>query len=289
MTVLDISLEINPFTVRLRSPFAAVAQHLNHFYKAAVLPPSHGRFIDFDIEILPGIGLHRFRKPQARFLLDGHEPFFPLPAAQAAPLFEWGMNWCVAQRPVGWLVMHGAVLARGQAAVVMPGFPGAGKSTLCASLAFLDGWRLLSDELTILDPGDGLLIPHPRPISLKNASIGIVSGFSGASLGPVYRDTRKGTITHAAVPEFAAQAARERARATWVVFPRFEAGATLQIEPMSRVEAFTLISEQSFNSERMGAPGFSALCSMFDHVSCYEMVFGSTEDGLEGIRRICDS
>jgi hypothetical protein len=138
-----------------------------------------------------------------------------------------------------------------------------------------------------LDPADGLLLPHPRPISLKNHSIDIVAAFPGAQLGPIYRDTRKGTITHAACPPASMAQAAERARAAWMVFPRFEAGAALQIERLSRVEAFTLISEQSFNGERMGAPGFDALCAMFDHVSCHELVYGSTEAGLEGIRRIC--
>lgn len=288
MTVFDATLHLPPFTVRLRSPFPAVRRHVETFYPTAGLPRAGDHFVDFDIEILPGRGLRRAWRPQARFLLDGVEPFFPLPAAQAAPMFEWGMNWCVAQRPLGWLVMHGAVLARDDgAAIVMPGFPGAGKSTLCASLALLEGWRLLSDELTVLDPADGQLLPHPRPISLKNASIDVVAAFPGARLGPVYHDTRKGTVTHAACPPAAQARAGERARAAWVVFPRFEAGASLQVEPISRVEAFALISEQSFNGERMGGPGFEALCAMFDHVSCHALVYGSTAQGLEGVRRIC--
>ncbi|CAM3929838.1 HprK-related kinase A [Roseateles saccharophilus] len=285
--MFDATLHIPPFNVRLRSPFAAVRRHVHTFYPRSVLPQDSRVFIDFDIEVLPGRGLRRVWRPQARFLLDGAEPFFPLPAAQAAPMFEWGMNWCVAQRPMGWLVMHGAVLARDGAALVMPGFPGAGKSTLCASLAFIEGWRLLSDELTVLDPSDGLLVPHPRPISLKNNSIGVVTAFPGAHLGPIYRDTRKGTITHAACPPASMADAAQRARAAWIVFPRFEVGAALRIEQISRVEAFTLISEQSFNGERMGGPGFDALCAMFDHVTCHELVYGSTDGGLEGIRRIC--
>jgi len=289
VTVFEATLHIPPFNVRLRSPFAAVRQHIQTFYPQAQHAVGEACFVDFDLQILPGRGVRRFWRPQARFLLDGVEPFFPLPAAQAAPMFEWGMNWCVAQRPLGWLVMHGAVLARDGAAIVMPGFPGAGKSTLCASLAFLEGWRLLSDELTVLDPVDGLLVPHPRPISLKNASINVVSAFPGARLGPIYRDTRKGTVTHAASPLESQLRASERARAAWVVFPRFEAGASLQVEPLSRVEAFTLISEQSFNGERMGAPGFEALCAMFDGVACYELVYGSTQDGIAGVRQICAS
>lgn len=285
--MFDATLHIPPFNVRLRSPLAAVRRHVETFYPQAMLPPDRPAFIDFDVEIVPGQGLRRFWRPQVRFLLDGAEPFFPLPLAQAAPMFEWGMNWCVAQRPLGWLVMHGAVLARDDgAALVMPGFPGAGKSTLCASLAFIEGWRLLSDELTVLDPADGQLVPHPRPISLKNASIDVVAAFPGARLGPVYRDTRKGTITHAVCPPASMARAGERARAAWIVFPRFEAGASLHVERLSRVEAFTLISEQSFNGERMGGPGFEALCAMFDHVTCHELVYGSTAEGLEGIRRI---
>ncbi|WP_395699853.1 HprK-related kinase A [Aquabacterium sp.] len=285
--MFDATLHIPPFTVRLRSPFASVRRHVETFYSQSLLSEDSRDFIDFDVEILPGRGVRRVWRRQARFLLDGVEPFYPLPAAQAAPMFEWGMNWCVAQRPMGWLVMHGAVLAREGAALVMPGFPGAGKSTLCASLAFIEGWRLLSDEMTVLDPADGLLLPHPRPISLKNNSIDVVAAFPEARLGPIYRDTRKGTITHAACPPASLRQADQRARAAWIVFPRFEAGATLRIEQLSRVEAFTLISEQSFNGERMGAPGFEALCAMLDHVSCHELVYGSTEQGLEGIRRIC--
>lgn len=265
----------------------AVRRHVEFFYPDSTVADPRAAFIDFDIEVVPAGGIRRAWRPQARFLLDGAEPFFPLPAAQAAPMFEWGVNWCVAQRPLGWLVLHGAVLARDGDALVMPGFPGAGKSTLCASLAFAGGWRLLSDELTLLDPADGLLVPHPRPISLKNASIDVVSAFPGARLGPVYRDTRKGTVTHAACPRTSIDAAALRARAKWVVFPRFEAGAMLRIARISRVEAFTLISEQSFNRERMGAPGFDALCAMLDQVSCHELVYGSTDDGLAGIRRIC--
>lgn len=287
--MFDATLHIPPFNVRLRSPFSAVSRHVKTFYPGAVLPDGQSAFVDFDIEVLPGRGLRKLWRPQVRFLLDGTEPFFPLPVAQAAPMFEWGMNWCVAQRPMGWLVMHGAVLARDGAALVMPGFPGAGKSTLCASLTYLEGWRLMSDELTLLDPADGLLVSHPRPISLKNSSIDIVAGFDRARLGPIYRDTRKGTITHAACPPDSMAQAAQRARATWMVFPRFEAGAPLQIEPLSRVEAFTLISEQSFNGERMGAPGFEALCAMFANVSCHELVYGSTEAGLAGIRQICVS
>lgn len=243
--------------------------------------------MDFDVQIVPGRTVRRWFKPQARFLLDNDEPFFPLPADQAAPMFEWGLNWCVAHRPLGYLVMHAAVLEKDGRALILPGFPGAGKSTLCASLAFVNGWRLLSDELAILDPATGLLLPSPRPVSLKNASIPIVARFPGARLGRTYVDTRKGTITHAAVPAASFARGTEPALPAWVVFPQFKAESPLAIDAVPRAEAFTWISEQSFNNERMGEVGFRSLCGLLDRVQCWEMSYGSTASGLEGIERIC--
>ncbi|MBA4175922.1 MAG: HprK-related kinase A [Leptothrix sp. (in: Bacteria)] len=288
MASVDTLLHIAPYTVRLRSPFAAVQRHLDTFY--ADVPRGGAQdFVDFDLQVLPARGARRWWHPQARFLLDGEEPFFPLPADQAAPLFEWGMNWCVAQRPLGQLVMHAAVVAQGGDALMMPGFPGAGKSTLCASLVMKAGWRLLSDELAILDPGRGALLPHPRPISLKNASIDIVRAFPGAHLGPVFRDTRKGDITHAAAPAASQRQAGQPACVRWVVFPRFEPGTAPRLEAVSRAEAFVLISEQSFNRERMGAVGFDALCALLTGASCFEMVYGSTDDALALVSQVTGS
>lgn len=262
-----------------------MARHLDVFYAGHERAVA-GAFVDFDIQVLHGKGLRRWWRPQVRFLLDGEESFFPLPAEQAGPMFEWGLNWCLANRPLGYLVMHAGLLAQDGEALMMPGFPGAGKSTLCASLCLLEGWQLLSDELAILDPESGLMQPHPRPISLKNASIDIVSAFPQARLGPVYEDTRKGTISHAACPAASVNASSKTAKVRWVVFPRFDLGSAPHYEEISRAEAFALISEQSFNKERMGEVGFDALCRMLSDACCFQVVYGSTEDGLELIRDI---
>lgn len=283
--MIDVVLDIPPFTVRLRSTFATVKRHVEVFYADARRPDTHGAFIDFDIQVLPGRGLRRWWQPQARFLLDDIQPFYPLPATQAAPSFEWGLNWCVAQRPLGWSVIHAAVVAWDGQAVVMPGHPGAGKSTLCSSLVMLDGGRLLSDELAILD-AQAQLIPHPRPIALKNRSIDIVRAFPGSQIGPVYPDTRKGALSHAACPPASRQAASEPATAAWIVFPRFDPEAPPGVEEISRVEAFAAISEQSFNKESMGEAGFDAVCRMLTGARCFEIQYRSTEEGLDLMRRV---
>jgi len=52
------------------------------------------------------------------------------------------------------------------------------------------------------------------------------------------------------------------------------------------VEAFSLISEQSFNRERMGEAGFDALCALLTDAHCYQISYGSTADGLDLIEQI---
>ncbi|NMF86960.1 HprK-related kinase A [Aromatoleum petrolei] len=285
--MIDVTLHLAPVTVRVRSPFATVRRHLETFYPDALHGSGKARhFIDFDIHITHGTGWRRWLRPQARFFLDHAEPFLPLPATQAAPLFEWGLNWCLASRPLGYLVMHAAVVARDDDALVMPGAPGAGKSTLCAALTFIDQWRLLSDELAILAPECGTLQPNPRPISLKNESIDIVSRFPGTRLGRRYTDTRKGTISHAAPPATSHSAAARQARCRWVIFPRFVPGSAPRSEEIGRAEAFARIAEQSFNRDRMGETGFHALCEMLDKARCFDIAYDSTDTALAMVRSI---
>jgi len=282
-------LRIPPVTIRIRTNLPLVEKHLAFFYSACAYIPaiSSDDFIDLDVAVLPGIGLRRVWRPQARFLLDNNEPFLPLPIDQAAPLLEWGLNWCMASRPMGYLAIHAAVIARGGQALLLPGFPGAGKSTLCASLVFLDGWRLLSDELGLLDPASGDILPHPRPINLKNQSIDIVAGFSGARVGPRYLDTRKGTVALAAPPEDSIRQGEDPARCRWVVFPSYAPGEEGWCEEISKAESFALIAEQSFNKDRMGAVGFAALCGMLEDARCFQIGYRSTQEALELINHIC--
>lgn len=286
--MIDTVLRIAPFTVRVRSPFASVRRHIEIFYSGRAVGAGPG-FVDFDVRIARGRGIRRWVRPQSRFLLDNFEPFLPLDAGQAGPMVEWGLNWAVAQRALGYLVMHAAVVAKAGRAIVMPGFPGAGKSTLCASLVLLGGWRLFSDELAIVEPTSARLVPHPRPISVKNEAIDIVARFPGAHLGPTYVSARKGLVSHVACPGDVVAGPDDTAGVHWVCLPTFRLGAEPLIEPISRVEAFTLMSEQAFNAERMGRDGFDALCRLLDGAQCYQLTYGSTEDGLDLVRRITAS
>ena len=233
-----LRVRIGPFVVCVRSGIAEFADWLTQLYCDYEVEPPAG-FSDLHVHIDPPRSLRRWWRPQVQFALDHDRPFKPLPRSQACPFFEWGLNWCVAQRAQQYLVVHAAVVERDGRAVVMPGVPGVGKSTLCAGLV-ARGWRLFSDELALIRPGEGRIDPFPRPVGLKDASIGIIRAFAPhMTIGPPCHDTAKGTVAHLRPPPDSVNRADEGAMPAALIFPRYEAGTEVEI---SRREAPALRS-----------------------------------------------
>ncbi len=169
-----------PFRFRIGSRAEEVFQGLHRLYPDFEAS-AHG-FSDYAVQVDRVAGVRAHLRPQVTFRFDGFEPFKPLPAQHAYALLEWGMNWSLSAHGHHYLLLHAAVLERNGHAIVLPGDPGAGKSTLTAALA-LSGYRLLSDEMALIDRDTGMLMPLARPVGLKNRSIEIVRSYhSHASL-----------------------------------------------------------------------------------------------------------
>ena len=273
-------LRLGPFTLRLRAPYRGVADALHLLYAEHEIA-TDGVFADLHVDLVPPRNLRRWIRPQALFHLDGEPLFQPYPGRLTLPLLEWGLNWCVAVLAHQYLILHAAVLERDGRAVLMPAKPGTGKSTLCTALAHR-GWRLLSDEMALVRPADGLLDPIPRPISLKNASIDVIRGFlPEAVFGPVWPDTKKGTLTHVRPPGDCVRRGAETARPAWVVFPQWREGAAASFTDHEKSGAFMRVADNSMNYPSLGAAGFETLASLIDGCRCLEFEYGRLEDALD--------
>src|SRR5512133_3785422 len=101
-----------PFNYCLASEVEDLAPQISRLYAEHPLVADDD-FIDFHVRIKPGRGWRRWLRPQARFVVDGIEPFTPLPRAQALPMIEWGLNWCITAYSQHVLILHAAALARG--------------------------------------------------------------------------------------------------------------------------------------------------------------------------------
>ena len=279
-----LQLGTGPFTFRITSRLPDIARNLSLLY--GEFPLRNEPFADFHVRIDAQAGLRRIYRPQVQFWVEGTPPFKPLPRDQAFAMLEWGMNWCIAGHAHHYLMLHAAVLERNGLAVIMPGDPGAGKSTLTAAL-MLDGWRLLSDEIALIDRNDGQLYGLSRPISLKNASIDIIRAHApGSVFGDVARDTHKGTVSHLQPCPISLEKIQTPARPRWVVFPRWKADTEARLSPHSKAAAFLHLASHAFNYSLLGSLGFQLVGNLMDACDCWDFEYSRLPDALATFREL---
>lgn len=273
-----IGLQIGPFSARVRSQLQAIADHLGEMYDN--YPVWNSPFADLHLSVNPPPGFRSLFRKQVNFRFDDETPFKPLPYNQARPFFEWGLNWCIATTAHQYLMIHAAVVAKNNRCALIPGRPGAGKSTLCAALVAA-GWRLLSDEMALIHFEDGQVWPVPRPVSLKNASIDIIRRRSqDIHIGPSFTDTHKGTVAHMRAPRESVEAMHIPARAAWIVFPGYEAGAVLSTTAVSPCQATLRLADDSFNFPLLGKEGFELLSDVAFGCDAYELHYSDLDEAI---------
>lgn len=281
-------IRTGPFSLKVQSRIPFVAEGLTELYGQFEVRSAHEAFADFHITVNPPASLRRWLRPQVAFSFDGMRPFKPLPFDQAFPMLEWGLNWCVSTQAHQYLIIHAAVVEKNGLAAILPAPPGSGKSTLAAGLV-LSGWRLLSDELTLIDRKTGQIQPLPRPVSLKNQSIDVIRRFSPeAHINRASHDTLKGTVAHMRPPRDSVRRQHETAHPGWVIFPKWETGAPATLTPRSQAQTFMFLAQNAFNYSHLGADGFRVGAALIDQVSCYDFRYGDLDEAVATFDRLAE-
>lgn len=274
-----LRLRLGPYVARIHSPLPDVAGAILKLYRHHEVADGES-FVDFEVAVRRPVGLRALWKPQVVFEFDGEAPFNPLPGDQGFPLLEWGLNWCVYGMCHQHLTLHAAVVERAGRALLLPAPSGSGKSTLCAALAF-SGWRLLSDELALIAPDTAELLPMPRPVSLKNASIDVIRRFAPqVEFGSRVEETAKGVVAHFAPSEESVRAGHRTAQPTWIVFPKYTAGAPADLVPLERSRTFMRLIENAFNYDIFGSEGFDLLATLVDRSACFTFEYGDLAEAV---------
>lgn len=275
-----VNLKTGPFISRVRTRLPDVVDGIALLY-ADYPALEDADFADFHVALTQPLGPRRWFRPQAFFEFDGVSLFKPLPLAQALPMLEWGLNWCIGNHAHQFLIVHAAAIEKDGFAVILPGSPGAGKSTLTAFL-INRGWRLLSDELALLSLNDGRVTALARPISLKNESIDIIEELiPSARISRRSLDTVKGTVALLKPPLESVMRAAETARPRWVIFPHFKKGAEASLVPRSKADSLIEVGRNAFNYSIHGGLGFQVLSRLMDGCACYDFAYSDLTEALQ--------
>jgi HprK-related kinase A len=284
----DIYLRTGPFITHLAAPNELLRRGIDLLYDPVCLLDPPPIFSDFHVAVRHP-PLRGWWRPKIVFQFDGEPIFTPSPTAHSLQLFEWGLNWVIARTAHQYLIIHAAVAERGGRALIMPGLPGSGKSTLCTGLVHR-GWRLLSDELALIVPATRELVGVPRPISLKNESIAVIRNFApDAVLSDPVDGTAKGTIALARPPGDSMRRAEEPAQAGWIVFPSYEAGAASRLGRRPKAECFIEIAANSINYSVLGELGFTVLADIVDRCQCFDFTYSDLADGVRLLTELADA
>lgn len=277
-------LQVGPYSYCIKSKEPGILEGLRVLYNDFKLADPN-KFIDFNIA-LEGRGLINRITRKTEFFFDDRTPFNRIEAHHAYAFLEWGMNWCVSVYANEYLKLHSAVLEKDGKALILPGLPGAGKSTLSAALT-LNGWRLLSDEHALIQLDTASVVPLCRPVSLKNESIDIIKAYdSRAVFGKSSEKTHKGTVAHMKADLYANSHDITPIPARWMIFPEYCADTKLTVSPKPKVASFMFAAMHSFNYSLLASRGFHALSKLMDSVDCFDIKYNDLEQSLSAIDTI---
>ncbi|ABK43115.1 Hpr(Ser) kinase/phosphatase [Magnetococcus marinus MC-1] len=279
---------LGPALYHLHSDVAAIGVWLQTLYADAPVMEAGQGVTGCHAALLREPGLRRWFRPQVRLWVDGPTPFLPFPLDHAPPHLEWGLNFLFTTRHAHKLLLHAGVVERHGRALILPGFPGYGKSTLTAALS-LRGWRLFSDEFGLFEPGQGLAKPMPKAIALKNEAIEVIRAWAPqAPLGPLFPKTRKGTVCHLYPAREAVQRMDEGAVARWIVFPRYQAGVPLQLYPLTPEQLFPRLAGGAFNYETLGEAAFTTVAQLCQSCTAFEMPYSQLSEAVQVLTQMAD-
>jgi len=287
MTGTTVRIGTFAFSVRLPAAERNLAQEILDLYTCY---PGVGSddFADFVITLNYPNVWQRFAERKIQVFLDGVPPYEPWPPELGVPMLESAINSWMGKNVARFLLIHAGAVERDGDVILLPGASGAGKSTLSVVLASR-GWRLLSDEIAMVRPTDGLVIPHPRPITLKNTSIDMIAErLPEAQFTKRYEGTTKGTVAFVRPPGDAIKRALEPAKPAVVVFPRYNPDGRPKLKRLEKARAFL---ELVANTPHYGThleTGFETLATLVEACDHYSLSYSSIDDAislLENLRQ----
>ncbi len=220
-------------------------------------------------------------KGELRFVRKGSEDSdgaLTVERGRVAALVEPIINRYLAETLGDHLLLHAAVAAHGERAVILPGVATSGKTTLVAGLVER-GYAYLTDELAIIDRGTRRVIPFPKAMSLKEGSCSLFQSYgpqpSGAPGQRVWHldpdQLRPGCVADKPLP------------LGWVCLPRYQAGAETRMEPLTVGETVLGLFENTVNTARHETAGLDLLIDMAQAAPGYRLVTGDLDQACKAV------
>lgn len=183
------------------------------------------------------------------------------------------------------LSIHGAAVFAGDECVLLPGRPGAGKSTLTAALVNA-GFGYCTDDFVILDGNPLRLRGVPLCIGLKEGSWPLLEGPLPAvgSLPTRLREDGQ-QVRYFAPPKERIAAGDDRFRVAAIVFPHIAENEPCRLEPLPRSAALLRIADAGYHLlGELDVEAFEAMLAWVKSLDCFELRYSDLDEAVACIR-----
>jgi len=176
-----------------------------------------------------------------------------------------------ARRDLLWF--HAGAVAHGERAVLLPGLPGRGKSTLVGNLC-MQGWRYLSDEIAPLDYTSGMIMAYPQTPWMRR------------DIGEDLPESRLYELPKTAVAITPDMVCRQPMPVGVVICPDFRRGAAPELVPCSPATAVLKLLQSCVNFAEHREQAIAYLQRLVLDIPVYTLVFS---DGQAAARLVSDN
>jgi hypothetical protein len=184
----------------------------------------------------------------------------------------WDVNRAAAEAGAEHLLFHSGAVETTGTGILIPGASGSGKSTLVAGLV-RRGFGYLTDELAAFDMASGMLLPYPKPITVKPGSFAVLADMDPGARTEPGSDNGTGQEWQVAVGEGTGRGIGTPCVPGFVIAPHFDADADTTLSPLSETQAFFTLAMNAVNLVPHGSVGTSALGRLAAECQCFSLAF----------------
>lgn len=186
-------------------------------------------------------------------------------------------------KSAGGLVIHAALLGRGNAGVLLPGATGSGKTMLSAWFA-LRGLDHLSDEACYLADAESLAESFARPFCFRGPWVELL-GLQNLDRCRVLRDDAVSLVP----PDLLTPVPRRPSIGPrLIVFPHFRTDATFDLTRLTPAHAAVRLIETVANARNLPDHGVGRVTALARTVEAYSLTYGCF-DQLDPLVQLIDS
>lgn len=190
----------------------------------------------------------------------------------------WHLNRTAVEASVDrFLVMHAAAVTRGGVTVVMPADQESGKTTTTAGL-LREGYGYVTDEAVAVDPTTLMVAPFPKTLSLDPGSWFLFPELHDRCARPEAQQW------HVPAADLGAHTwGGEVAAPSVLVLPRYVAGTTTDVEPVTPAEAAYELARMTFHFTRHPRRNLDVVSRLARHASVWRLRIGDLDEAVTAI------